>query len=155
MIGDWANFYPSVQKQKNYIMKLKLKRMMLEMHFMKESNQDIQVTMTVGRGLKFNVFPVGRWGTRGGNAQTDRKQVFSIYEERIMRMSVYEIKAAIHTDSRHASQLRSVYSSRETAECGYVVFKWIDFVGSCKILLVLNHVSGDYESNVYELLSRA
>jgi len=47
MIGDWANFCPSVQKQKNYIMKLKLKRMMLEMRFMKESNQDIQVTLTV------------------------------------------------------------------------------------------------------------
>ena len=70
-------------------------------------------------------------------------------------MSVHEIKAAIHTDSRHASQLRSVYSSRETAECGYVVFKRIDFLGSCQILLVFTHVSGDYDSNVYELLIRA
>ena len=77
---------------------------------------------------------------------------FALLQE---NMSVHEIEAAIHTDSRHADRLRSVYSSRETAECGYVVFKRIDFLGSCKSFEVLKRVSGDNNSNVYELLVRA
>nr|POF01599.1 endoribonuclease dicer like 3 [Quercus suber] len=58
--------------------------------------------------------------------------IYAFYQD---NMSVHKIEAAIHTDSRHADRLRSVYFSRETSECGYVVFKWIDFLGSRKSLL--------------------
>ncbi|XP_050243876.1 uncharacterized protein LOC126692341 [Quercus robur] len=78
--------------------------------------------------------------------------IYAFYQE---NMSVHEIEAAIHTDSRHADQLRSVYSSRETSECGYVVFKRIDILESCKSFEVLKRVNGDNNSNVYELLVRA
>ena len=78
--------------------------------------------------------------------------MFALLQE---NMCVDEIEAAIHTDSRHANQLRSVYSSIRTAECGYVVFKRIDFLESRKIFEMLKRVSGDYDSNVYELLLRA
>lgn len=70
-------------------------------------------------------------------------------------MSASEIEAAIHTDSRHADRLRSVYSSKETAELGYVIFKRIDFLGSCRSFEMLKRVAGDNNSNVYELLIRA
>ena len=78
--------------------------------------------------------------------------MFTLWQD---NMSVRKIEAAIHTDSRHADRLRSVYFSRETSECGYVVFKWIDFLGSRKSFEVLKRVSGDNNSNVYELLVRA
>ena len=78
--------------------------------------------------------------------------MFALLQE---NMCVEEIEAAIHTDSRRANQLRTAYSSIETAECGYVVFKRIDFLGSRKIFEMLKRVSGDYDSNVYELLLRA
>ena len=78
--------------------------------------------------------------------------MFTLWQD---NMSVHKIEAAIHTDSRHADRLRSVYFSRETSECGYVVFKWIDFLGSRKSFEVLKRVSGDNNSNVYELLVRA
>lgn len=70
-------------------------------------------------------------------------------------MSCQEIDAAIHTDSRHADQLRSVYSSKEAEERGYVAFKRIDFLGSRKSFELLKRVNGDNNSNVYELLIRA
>lgn len=82
----------------------------------------------------------------------DRNVYFAFLQE---CMSVHEIEAAIHTDSRHADRLRSVYCSRETAECGYVVFKRIDFLGSRRSFEMLKRVSGDNNSNVYELLIRA
>lgn len=70
-------------------------------------------------------------------------------------MSGQEIESAIHTDSRHADRLRAAYSSKETAECGYVIFKRIDFLGSRKSFEMLKRVSWDNNSNVYELLLRA
>lgn len=70
-------------------------------------------------------------------------------------MSVHEIEAAIHTDSRHADRLRSAYCSKETIEHGYTVFKRIDFLGSRKSFEMLKRVSGDNNSNAYELLIRA
>lgn len=70
-------------------------------------------------------------------------------------MSVHEIEAAIHTDSRHADRLRSVYSSKESVECGSVNFKRIDFIGSRKSFEMLKRVNRDNNSNVYELLIRA
>lgn len=67
-------------------------------------------------------------------------------------MSVQEIEAAIHTDSRHADRLRAVYS---TAERGNTSFKRIEFLGSRKSFQMLKRVTGDNNSNVYELLIRA
>lgn len=67
----------------------------------------------------------------------------------------HEIEAAIHTDSRHADRLRSVYSSKETEESGFVMFKRIDFLGSRTSFEMLKRVAGDNNSNVYELLLRA
>lgn len=65
-------------------------------------------------------------------------------------MSAQEIEVAIHTDSRHADRLRSAYSSKEMIE-----FKRIDFLGSRKSFEMLKRVTGDNNSNVYELLIRA
>lgn len=70
-------------------------------------------------------------------------------------MSADEVDAAIHTDSRYADRLRSVYASKETAEHGYLQFKRIDFLGSRRSFELLKRVSGDNSSNVYELLIRA
>ncbi|CAK9149847.1 unnamed protein product, partial [Ilex paraguariensis] len=70
-------------------------------------------------------------------------------------MSANEIEIAIHTDSRHADRLRSVYSSKETAARGYVEFKRMDFLGSRRSFEMLKRVNGDNNSNVYELLIRA
>lgn len=70
-------------------------------------------------------------------------------------MSTQEIEAGIHTDSRHADRLRAVYSSKETAVHGHMIFKRIEFLGSRKSFEMLKRVSGDNNSNVYELLIRA
>ena len=67
----------------------------------------------------------------------------------IFHLSAHEIEAAIHTDSRHADRLRAVYSSN------YVIFKRTDFLGSRKSFEISERVSGDNNSNVYELLIRA
>lgn len=78
--------------------------------------------------------------------------IYAFYQE---NMTLHEIEAAIHTDSRHADRLRSVYSSKETGERGYAIFKRIDFLGSRKSFEMLKRVSGDNNSNVYELVIRA
>ncbi|GJV94946.1 hypothetical protein Tco_1546523 [Tanacetum coccineum] len=70
-------------------------------------------------------------------------------------MSRMEIELAIHTDSRHADRLRSVYASKEAAEIGYVEIKRIEFLGSRKCFEMLKRVPGENNSNVYELLTRA
>lgn len=70
-------------------------------------------------------------------------------------MSGHEIEAAIHTDSRHADRLRSVYASKESTEQESVTFRRIDFLGSRRSFEMLKRVSGDNNSNVYELLIRA
>ncbi|XP_075508355.1 uncharacterized protein LOC142545209 isoform X1 [Primulina tabacum] len=70
-------------------------------------------------------------------------------------MSAEEIEVAIHTDSRHADRLRAAYCSKAAAEVGYVEFKRIDFLGSRKSFEMMKRVSGDNNSNVYELVIRA
>ncbi|KAK9101565.1 hypothetical protein Scep_024995 [Stephania cephalantha] len=70
-------------------------------------------------------------------------------------MSEDEVKVAIHSDSRHADRLRSIYASKESAERGGVQFKRIDFLGSRRSFEMLKRVNGDNNSNVYELLIRA
>uniref|UniRef100_A0A2P2L8B5 BRCT domain-containing protein n=1 Tax=Rhizophora mucronata TaxID=61149 RepID=A0A2P2L8B5_RHIMU len=109
------------------------------------------------------LFPVDRFSEMGPSSRTffcERgftclqvlDHIYAFYEE---NMSASEIEAAIHTDSRHADRLRSLYSSKETAELGYVTFKRVDFIGSRKSFEMLKRVSGDNNSNVYELLTRA
>lgn len=70
-------------------------------------------------------------------------------------MSRREVEVAIHTDSRNADRLRSVYCSKETSERGCVELKRIEFLGSRKSFEMLKRVSGDNNCNVYELLIRA
>lgn len=67
-------------------------------------------------------------------------------------MSIEEIEVAVHTDSRHADRLRSIYSSKETAD---IEFRRIDFLGSRRSFEMLKRVAGDNNSNLYELLIRA
>ncbi|GMI94955.1 hypothetical protein like AT2G26270 [Hibiscus trionum] len=110
------------------------------------------------------LFPVDRFSEMGPSARTYFSDngftslqvldhIYSFYQE---NMSGHEIEAAIHTDSRHAERLRAVYSSKEAAECGgNVIFKRIDFLGSRRSFEMLKRVSGDNNSNVYELLIRA
>ncbi|KFK32518.1 hypothetical protein AALP_AA6G253400 [Arabis alpina] len=67
----------------------------------------------------------------------------------------HEIEVAIHTDSRHADRLRTVYSNKETADDGYMVFSRIELMGSRKSFEMLKRVNGENNSNVYELMIRA
>lgn len=109
------------------------------------------------------LFPVDRFAEMGPSSRTyfsetgftclqllDR--IYEFYQE---NMSDYEIEAAIHTDSRHAEQLRSVYCSEESEEFGSLVYKRVDFLGSRKSFEMLKRVSGDNNSNVYELVTTA
>ncbi|XP_062097071.1 uncharacterized protein LOC133803128 [Humulus lupulus] len=109
------------------------------------------------------LFPVDRFSEMGPSSRTFFSDegftclqvldhVHAFYQE---NMSVHETTVAIHTDSRHADRLRSIYSSKETAERGYVIFKRIDFLGSRRSFEMLKRVNGDNNSNVYELLIRA
>ncbi|PIN12526.1 hypothetical protein CDL12_14863 [Handroanthus impetiginosus] len=109
------------------------------------------------------MFPVDRFSEMGPRSRTFFSNkgftclqvldyIYEFYQE---NMSSEEIEIAIHTDSRHADRLRSVYSSKETAERSHVEFKRIDFLGSRKSFEMLKRVSGDNNSNVYELLIRA
>ncbi|KAK8581888.1 hypothetical protein V6N13_144882 [Hibiscus sabdariffa] len=105
------------------------------------------------------LFPVDRFSEMGPSARTYFSDngftclqildyIYAFYQE---DMSVDEIKAAIHTDSRYADRLRSAY------ERGYMAFKRIDFLGSRKSFEMLKRVGGDNSSssNVYEVLIRA
>lgn len=109
------------------------------------------------------LFPIDRFGEMGPSSRTffsDKgftcfqvlDHIYAFYQE---NMSAQEIEVAIHTDSRHADRLRSVYCSKETADSGFVSFKRIDFLGSRRSFEMLKRVSGDNNSNVYELLVRA
>ncbi|KAH1131817.1 hypothetical protein J1N35_003195 [Gossypium stocksii] len=110
------------------------------------------------------LFPVDRFSEMGPSSRTYFSNngftclqvldyIYCFYQE---NMSSHEIEAAIHTDSRHADRLRALYSSKETVECGgNMIFKRIDFLGSRRSFEMLKRVSGDNNSNVYELLIRA
>uniref|UniRef100_A0A5B7BXE9 BRCT domain-containing protein n=1 Tax=Davidia involucrata TaxID=16924 RepID=A0A5B7BXE9_DAVIN len=109
------------------------------------------------------LFPVDRFAEMGPCSRTFFSDtgftclqvldhIYAFYQE---NMLAHEIEVAIHTDSRHADRLRSVYSSKETAERGSVAFKRIDFLGSRKSFEMLKRVAGENNSNVYELLIRA
>ncbi|KAJ7966342.1 BRCT domain DNA repair protein [Quillaja saponaria] len=109
------------------------------------------------------LFPVDRFAEMGPSSRTYFSSngftciqlldhIYAFYQE---NLSAREIEAAIHTDSRHADRLRSVYSSKETEEHGYVIFKRIDFMGSRRSFEMLKRVPGDNNCNTYELLVRA
>ncbi|GLT74203.1 hypothetical protein SLA2020_460140 [Shorea laevis] len=109
------------------------------------------------------LFPVDRLSEMGPSSRTYFSDdgfaclqvldyIYAFYQE---NMSAQEIEAAIHTDSRHADRLRAVYSNKETAVHGHMIFKRIEFLGSRKSFEMLKRVSGDNNSNVYELLIRA
>ncbi|KAH9804966.1 brct domain-containing DNA repair protein-related [Citrus sinensis] len=109
------------------------------------------------------LFPVDRFAEMGPSSRTYFSDngftclqvldyIYEFYQE---SMSAHEVESAIHTDSRHSDRLRAAYASKETAECGYVTFRRIEFLGSCKSFEMLKRVSGDNNSNVYELLLRA
>ncbi|GKA60638.1 putative BRCT domain-containing protein [Tanacetum coccineum] len=109
------------------------------------------------------LFPVDRFSEMGPSSKTFfsdsgftclqlLNKIYAFYQE---NMSRTEIELAIHTDSRHADRLRSVYASKEAAEIGYVEIKRIEFLGSRKSFEMLKRVPGENNSNVYELLTRA
>ncbi|KAL5850703.1 hypothetical protein ACOSQ4_008716 [Xanthoceras sorbifolium] len=109
------------------------------------------------------LFPVDRFAEVGPSSRTFFSDngftclqvldyIYAFYQE---NLSAHEVESAIHTDSRHADRLRAVYSSNETTERGYLTFKRIEFLGSRKSFEMLKRVSGDNNSNVYELLLRA
>ncbi|KAF5813448.1 putative BRCT domain-containing protein [Helianthus annuus] len=109
------------------------------------------------------LFPVDRFSEMGPSSRTYFSDtgftclqlldhIHAFYQENMSKM---EIELAIHTDSRHADKLRSVYASKEAAEHGYAEIKRIEFLGSRKSFEMLKRVSGDNNSNVYELLTRA
>ncbi|GFP93189.1 DNA topoisomerase 2-binding protein 1 [Phtheirospermum japonicum] len=109
------------------------------------------------------MFPVDRFSEMGPCSRTFFSNkgftclqvldyIYAFYQE---NMSAEEIEIAIHTDSRHADRLRSAYSRKGSAEIGRVEFKRIDFLGSRKSFEMLKRVSGDNNSNLYELLIRA
>ncbi|XP_020571366.1 uncharacterized protein LOC110018406 isoform X2 [Phalaenopsis equestris] len=109
------------------------------------------------------LFPVDRFGELGPSSRAffsdggfTRLQVldhiYNFYQE---NMSADEIKVAIHTDSRHADRLRSLYASKEAIEQGFVLFRRLDFLGSRRHFEALKRISGQNNSNCYELLLRA
>ncbi|KAF6146740.1 hypothetical protein GIB67_009026 [Kingdonia uniflora] len=109
------------------------------------------------------LFPIDRFGEMGPSSRTFFADngftclhvldiVYTFYQE---NMSAGEVDAGIHTDSRYADRLRTLYTSKESVENGYVQFKRIDFLGSRRSFEMLKRVSGDNNSNVYELLIRA
>lgn len=109
------------------------------------------------------LFPYDRFGELGPSSRTFFSEggftcihllehIYNFYQE---NMSENEIAVAIHTDSRYADRLRSLYASKEAVEQGFVPFKRIDFLGSRRSFEALKRVSGENNINVYELLIRA
>ncbi|XP_047170046.1 uncharacterized protein LOC124838482 isoform X2 [Vigna umbellata] len=99
------------------------------------------------------LFPIDRFSEMGPSSRTFfSHNGFTCLQE---NMSRQEIEVAIHSDSRHADRLRSVYSSKETIARGHVTFKRVEFLGSRTSFEMLKRVSGENNSNVYELLLRA
>ncbi|KAL6656076.1 hypothetical protein ACP70R_006902 [Stipagrostis hirtigluma subsp. patula] len=109
------------------------------------------------------LFPIDRFGELGPSSRTFYSNggftciqvmdhIYNFYQE---NMSTHEIHVALHTDSRHADRLRSLYASAESAEKGFVAYKRIDFLGSRRSLEALKRINRENNSNVYELVIRA
>lgn len=108
-------------------------------------------------------FPIDRFGELGPSSRTFFSNggfsclqildcIYNFYQE---NMTSEEIGMAIHTDSRHADRLRSLYASKESIDQGFVAFKRIEFIGSRKSFEALKRVSGENNTHVYQLLIRA
>ncbi|MBA0852030.1 hypothetical protein Goshw_000259 [Gossypium schwendimanii] len=115
-------------------------------------NQFLTILFLVDRFSEMGPSSRTYFGHNGFTCLQVLDYIYEFYQE---NMSAHEIESAIHTDSRHADRLRAAYSSKETVECGYVIFKRIDFLGSRKSFEMLKRVSCDNNSIVYELLLRA
>uniref|UniRef100_A0A1D1Y567 DNA topoisomerase 2-binding protein 1 n=1 Tax=Anthurium amnicola TaxID=1678845 RepID=A0A1D1Y567_9ARAE len=109
------------------------------------------------------LFPIDRFGELGPSSRTFFREggftclqllehVYNFYQE---NMTAEEIDVAIHTDSKHADGLRSLYASKEIVDPSLMQFKRIDFLGSRRSFEVLKRVSGENNCNVYELMIRA
>ncbi|CAN6204574.1 unnamed protein product [Urochloa humidicola] len=109
------------------------------------------------------LFPIDRFGELGPSSKTFYSNggftciqvldhIYNFYQE---NMSTDEIDMALHTDSRHADRLRSLYSSAESVEKGVVAFKRIDILGSRRSFEALKRLNRENNSNVYELVIRA
>ncbi|XP_062194393.1 uncharacterized protein LOC133897618 isoform X2 [Phragmites australis] len=109
------------------------------------------------------LFPIDRFGELGPSSRTfysnggfTRIQVldhiYNFYQE---NMSTDEINVALHTDSRHADRLRSLYAGAASAENGFVTFKRIDFLGSRRSFEALKRLNRENNSNAYDLVIRA
>lgn len=127
-------------------------------NFLQPLSQREKSELIFGNHFITILFPVDRFGEMGLCSRTFFNNtgftcwqllhhIYSFYQE---NMSTSEIELAIHTDSRHAEQLRSNYSNKEAVEV-----KRIDFLGSRRRFQMLKRVSGDHNKNVYELLTRS
>ncbi|XP_010514743.1 PREDICTED: uncharacterized protein LOC104790662 [Camelina sativa] len=85
----------------------------------------------------------------GFTCQQILQHIYAFYQE---NMSEEEIKAAIHTNSRHSEKLRAANSVMKD---GKTVFKRIEFLGSRKGFEMLKRVSSFNCSNIYELIIKA
>ncbi|PNT64680.1 hypothetical protein BRADI_4g31300v3 [Brachypodium distachyon] len=109
------------------------------------------------------LFPLDRFGELGPSSRTFFSHggftcaqvldhIYNFYQE---NMSTDEINVALHTDSRHADRLRSLYASAESVERGFVAVRRIDFLGSRRSFEALKRLNRENNSNVYELVIRA
>ncbi|KAL1199495.1 hypothetical protein V5N11_008715 [Cardamine amara subsp. amara] len=109
------------------------------------------------------LYPADRFSEMGPSSRTyfsDKgftclqilNSIHRFYQENLPE---HELEVAIHTDSRHADRLRTVYCNKESSEDGYMVFPRIELLGSRKSFEMLKRVNGENNSNVYELMIRA
>eukprot|EP00249_Psilotum_nudum_P021349 c28080_g2_i10 orf=3395-4438(+) len=105
------------------------------------------------------LFPIDRFGELGPSSRTffsekgfRRQQIldhiYTFYQE---YLSSDEVDVAIHTDSKNAEKLRSVYFNKQTIELGCVPIKRAEFLGSRKKFQGLRRVGRENTSQLYEL----
>ncbi|KAH9309138.1 hypothetical protein KI387_037049, partial [Taxus chinensis] len=102
------------------------------------------------RGVFLTIlFPIDRFGEMGPSSRTFFSEkgftqmqilehIYSFYQE---NMAPDEIEVAIHTDSKHADRLRSLYASKDALELGYIAMKRIEFLGSRRSFEGLKRIS--------------
>ncbi|CAM6047430.1 unnamed protein product [Sphagnum compactum] len=106
------------------------------------------------------LFPIDRFVELGPSSRTffseegfSREKilelVFTFYQA---YLSIEEIEVAIHTDSKHADRLRSIYSSKDTEELGYVPMRRAEFLGSRRQFEGLKRIGQDNTGQMYDLL---
>ncbi|KAK8941940.1 hypothetical protein KSP40_PGU008677 [Platanthera guangdongensis] len=109
------------------------------------------------------LFPIDRFGELGPSSRTFFSDngftcsqvldhIYNFYQDNI---SADEAEVAIHTDSGHADKLRSLYAGKEALEQGFVRCRRIEFLGSRRYFEALKRISGQNNSNCYELVLRA